>query len=49
MASVTGIPEVPPIMVESLEDEPLLGDPRNATQHQDESIARNLLSGTCDR
>ncbi|KAJ5104124.1 Cytochrome b561 eukaryote [Penicillium argentinense] len=46
MASATGIPEVHPTTIASQEDEPLLGHPGDVTQKQDESIARNLITGT---
>ncbi|KAJ5155630.1 hypothetical protein N7492_008433 [Penicillium capsulatum] len=46
MASATGIPQVHPATIEQREDAPLLGSPGGATQKQDESIGRNLLSGT---
>jgi hypothetical protein len=44
MASATGIPEVHPATITS-ETAPLLGRPGDVTQKQDESIARNFISG----
>lgn len=45
MASATGVPEVHPATLEQQEDAPLLGGPGGATQKQDDSIGRNLISG----
>jgi len=48
MASATGIPEVHPATIASEESAPLLGRPGDVIQKQDESIARNLISGESD-
>lgn len=45
MASATGIPQAHPDTIVSQETAPLLGRPGDVTQKQDESIARNLISG----
>ena len=45
MASATGIPETHPATIENQEDEPLLGSPAGVTQRQDDTIARNLITG----
>ncbi|CAI7667974.1 unnamed protein product [Penicillium discolor] len=46
MASATGIPQDHPATIISREDEPLLGRPGDVTQQPDESIYRNLFTGT---
>ncbi|KAJ5687725.1 hypothetical protein N7455_006773 [Penicillium solitum] len=46
MASATGIPQDHPATIVSREDEPLLGRPGDVTQQPDESIYRNLFTGT---
>ncbi|KAJ6170467.1 hypothetical protein N7485_007813 [Penicillium canescens] len=46
MASATGIPQEHPVTIESRDDEPLLGRPGDVTQKQNESIVRNLFTGT---
>ncbi|OGE53178.1 hypothetical protein PENARI_c008G02076 [Penicillium arizonense] len=46
MASATGIPQEHPVTIESREEEPLLGRPGDVTQKPNESIVRNLFTGT---
>ncbi|CAG8886929.1 unnamed protein product [Penicillium egyptiacum] len=46
MASATGIPQDHPATIESRDDEPLLGRPGDVTQKPDETIYRNLFTGT---